>query len=55
MVSFFISLLRLVKIIVLGIKNDGDLKFLFFFVNILLANSTIFYTQIEHRLLLLVF
>ncbi len=48
MISFFISLFRLIKIIVLGIKNDNDFKFLFFFVNILLLSATIFYTQVEH-------
>ncbi len=47
MLSFFISLYRLVKIIVLGIKNDPDFRFLFFFILMLLVSATIFYSKIE--------
>ncbi len=48
MISFFLTLFRLVKVIVLGIKNDEDFRFLFFFINILLLSSTIFYSTAEH-------
>ncbi len=47
MISFFLTLFRLVKVIVLGIKNDNDFRFLFFFINILLVSATIFYVRVE--------
>ncbi len=47
MISFFLTLFRLVKVIVLGIKNDKDFRFLFFFINILLTSATIFYVKVE--------
>ncbi|PID83502.1 hypothetical protein CSB11_00835 [Candidatus Campbellbacteria bacterium] len=47
MISFFVSFYRLIKIIVLGIKNDKDFKFLCFFILILLVGATVFYTTME--------
>ncbi len=48
MVSFFINFYRLIKIIILGIKNDKDFRLLFFFILILLISSTIFYSNVEN-------
>ncbi len=48
MFSFFLSFYRLIKIIILGIKNDKDFRFLLFFIVLLLFSSTIFYSTVEH-------
>ncbi len=48
MISFFITLFRLVKVIVTGIKHDKDFKFLFFFIIIILISATVFYTTVEN-------
>ncbi len=48
MISFFITLFRLIKVIFLGIRNDKDFRFLFFFILILLCSATLFYSKIEH-------
>ncbi len=47
MISFFLNLYRFIKIVVLGIKNDKDFKFLFFFILVLIIGATIFYTSME--------
>ncbi len=48
MISFFLTLFRLVKVIVLGIRNDKDFKFLFFFIIVILLSATVFYNMVEH-------
>ncbi len=48
MISFFITLFRLIRIIVLGIRNDKDFRFLFFFILIILISAAIFYNTVEH-------
>ncbi len=47
MISFFITLFRLIKVIFLGIKNDKDFRFLFFFIIVLLISATVFYNMVE--------
>lgn len=48
MISFFISFYRFIKILVIGIKNDPEFRFLLFFILLLLVGSTIFYSNIEN-------
>ncbi len=48
MISFFLTFFRLLKVIILGIKNDKDFKFLFFFIVILLLSAVLFYTAMEN-------
>ncbi len=48
MPSFFISLYRLIRIVIDGINKDKEFKFLMFFIILLLSISTLFFTQVEH-------
>ncbi len=48
MFSFFISFYRFLKIIITGIKQDKDFRFLLLFILILLVGAIAFYTNIEH-------
>ncbi len=47
MISFFLSLYRLTKVLILGLKNDPDFRFLCIFLLILLISATSFYTHVE--------
>ncbi|PIE45071.1 MAG: hypothetical protein CSA44_02590 [Gammaproteobacteria bacterium] len=47
MTSFFINCYRFLKIIITGIKNDEEFRFLFIFIVMLLIGSTLFYVNIE--------
>ncbi len=48
MISFFLTFFRLLKVIILGFRNDKDFRFLFFFIIIVLLSATIFYNMVEH-------
>ncbi len=48
MVSFFITLFRLIKIIFVGLRTDKDFKFLLYLIIILLLSGTIFYSTVEN-------
>ncbi len=47
MFSFFLNGYRFLKIIINGIKNDEEFRFLFIFIVMLLIGSTVFYVNIE--------
>ncbi|OQY02958.1 MAG: hypothetical protein B6I20_05960 [Bacteroidetes bacterium 4572_117] len=48
MISFFINLFRLFKVVLKGILNDSEFRYILFFVILLLTASTIFYSQYEN-------
>jgi len=48
MISFFLNFYRLIKILITGIKNDPEFRFLLFFILLLLISSTVFYYNIEN-------
>ena len=48
MLSFFLNLYRFIKVLLKGIKKDGEFRFLFIFIIILLVGSTVFYYKFEH-------
>lgn len=48
MISFFISFYRLAKVMIHGIKNDPEFRFLLIFILLLLTSSTVFYTSTEN-------
>lgn len=48
MFSFFVSFYRFTKILIQGIKNDPEFRFLLIFIVLLLASSTTFYSEYEN-------
>ncbi len=47
MLSFFINCYRFLKIVINGLKNDGEFRFLFIFIILLLLGSSAFYVKFE--------
>ncbi len=47
MFSFFLNGYRFLKILVKGLKHDGEFRFLFIFIILLLIGSTAFYVKVE--------
>ncbi len=47
MTSFFITILRFLRVLASGVKNDKEFKFLLYLIIILLISATIFYQQAE--------
>ncbi len=47
MFSFFLNGFRFLKILATGLKNDGEFRFLFIFIILLLVGSTSFYVKME--------
>ena len=48
MISFFINFYRFCKLIIIGIKQDKEFRYLSFFLSLLLTSSTIFYCRVEN-------
>ncbi len=48
MISFFLNGYRFLKILFKGLKNDGEFRFLFIFIVLLIIGSTAFYIETEH-------
>ncbi len=47
MFSFFLNCYRLLKIVFKGLKNDGEFRFLFVFIILLLLGASAFYSKVE--------
>ncbi len=47
MFSFFLNGYRFLKILFKGLKHDGEFRFLFIFIILLLIGSTAFYVKVE--------
>ncbi len=47
MFSFFLNFYRLLKIVFRGLKDDGEFRFLFIFIILLLLGSSAFYIKAE--------
>ncbi len=47
MFSFFLNCYRLLKIVFKGLKNDGEFRFLFVFIILLLLGASAFYVKVE--------
>jgi len=47
MISFFINILKLLRVVLVGIKNDQEFRILLFILVIMLTGSTLFYSSIE--------
>ncbi len=48
MISFIINAVEFIKIIIQGLREDKEFRFLLIFIILLLIGSTVFYTKIEH-------
>ncbi len=48
MFSFFINGYRFLKVILNGLKNDEEFRFLTIFIILLLVGANIFYVKVEH-------
>lgn len=48
MITFFLNCYRFLKIVINGLKNDGEFRFLFILIILLLIGANIFYVRIEH-------
>ncbi len=48
MFSFFLNGYRFLKILIKGLKNDEEFRFLFIFILLLIIGSTAFYVEFEH-------
>ncbi len=47
MFSFFLNCYRLLKIVINGLKDDGEFRFLFVFIILLLLGASAFYVRVE--------
>ncbi len=47
MFSFFLNCYRLLKIVINGLKDDGEFRFLFVFIILLLLGASAFYSKVE--------
>lgn len=47
MFSFFINIFKLLKAVVVGVKNDQDFRILLFLLVTILIGSTLFYSSVE--------
>ncbi len=48
MISFILSIYRLIKVIIIELIKDKEFRFLMFFIVLLLSISTLFFTLVEH-------
>ncbi len=47
MFSFFLNCYRLLKVVFRGLKDDGEFRFLFVFIILLLLGASAFYSKVE--------
>lgn len=47
MISFFLTLHNFIMVIINGLKNNDEFRFLFIFVFLLITGSTLFFTHFE--------
>lgn len=47
MVSFFINIFKLMRAVIVGVKNDQEFRILLFLLVTMLIGSTLFYSSVE--------